>query len=87
MGMLRADDRLGVGERRQGLVALCRQEQPFDVPTEAVALIVLPEERIKLLAVGLKGARSGRNREAASHGWFSSPVLLPPLLLQQTTAS
>jgi hypothetical protein len=71
MGMLRTNDWLGVGECREGLVPFCRQEQPFEVATEAVALIMLPEQGIELLAVGLQRSRGRGNGEAASHGGFS----------------
>ena len=51
--------------------AFCRQEQSFEVAAEPIALIVLAEEGIELLAVLLKRSRSGGNGEATSHGWFS----------------
>jgi hypothetical protein len=76
---------LGVGERREGLVALCGQEQPFEVAAKAIALIPLPEESIELLAVGFEGTRGGGNGGALRHGCISSPVVLSRLLPQQTT--
>lgn len=48
MRMLRADDGLRVGQGRKGLVPLRRQEQPFQIPTEAVPPIVLAAEGIEL---------------------------------------
>jgi hypothetical protein len=71
MGMVRTDDGLGIRQRREGLVPLRREEQAFQVPTEAVALIVLPEQGIELLTVGLKRTRGRGNGKATSHGCFS----------------
>jgi hypothetical protein len=41
------------------------------VAAEAVTLMVLSEERITRLTVGLKRTRGRRNGEALSHGEFS----------------
>lgn len=69
--MLRTSDGLGVGQRCEGLVPFRREEQTFEVATEAIALSVLPEEGIKLLTVRLKRTRGKGHGEALGHGWFS----------------
>jgi hypothetical protein len=69
--VLGASHRLRVRQCRQGLVPFRWQEQPFEIPAEAVALIVLPEEGIELLTVGLKRSRGGRHGEATGHGSIS----------------
>jgi len=71
MRMLRTSHWLGIGQCCERLVPFRREEQAFEVATEAVALIVLPKEGIELLTVGLKRTRGGRHGEALGHGSIS----------------
>jgi len=67
--MLRTGDRLGIGQRRQGLVWFCREDQTFEGATEPVALVVLLEERIGKLAVGFERTR-GRGNGGGGESWL-----------------
>jgi hypothetical protein len=72
---------LGVRKRGQGLAALGRKQQPFEITTEAFALgadaeqIVEPLGEILERTGGRSGGRSGG--KSFGHGGISS--LLPPL--------
>ena len=83
--MLRTNDWFGVGKGGQGLVALGRQQETFQVAAKAIALIPLRKEGVERVAVRFQGTRGGRNGEALRHNCISSPLVLPLLLSQQTT--
>ncbi len=85
LGMLRTNDWFSVGKGGQGLVALGRQQETFQVAAKAITLIPSRKEGIERVAVRFQGTRGGRNGEALSHNCISSPVVLPLLLLQHTT--
>lgn len=59
------------GQRRESAVPFRWEEHAFEAATEAVALIALSEEGIKLLTVGLKWTRGSGNGEASNHGNLS----------------
>ncbi len=59
--MLRTEDRLSVGERREGLVALGGQQEAFQVATKVITLSPFPEQGIELLAVGFERTRGRKN--------------------------
>ena len=68
LAVLRADDGLGVGEGGERLIAFGGQEQALKIAAEAVTLIALGKERIKVLSVGFEGFRGWRHRQAGTHG-------------------
>ena len=71
--LLGADDRFGVGECGERLIALSRQEESFQIAAEGLALVALAEQVVELLGIGFQQT-GGRG------------ITAPPLC-QQTTGS
>jgi hypothetical protein len=64
-GSLRTDNRLGMGEGGEGLVAFGGQEEGGEVIAERLALTALGEERIEVLSEGFERTGSGYDGQAA----------------------
>lgn len=64
----RASDRLGVGQRRERLVALRRQKESFEVAAEGFALAAALEQVIEGDGEVLQRTGSSHNRLAVAHG-------------------
>jgi hypothetical protein len=65
--MLGAGDRLGVGQRGQGLVAVAGQQQALQVVAQAAALRQARKQRVEVLGVVLQRAGSGWAGAAGGH--------------------
>lgn len=70
-----SDYRLGVGKRRERLVALGRKQEPFEVAPKAPALSASPEKIIE--AGGIPFERAGSGGYGRSFGHLRTPP--PPL--------
>jgi hypothetical protein len=67
LAMLGAGDRLGVGQRGQGLVAVAGQQQALQVVAQAAALRHACKQRVELGGVVLQRAGSGWAGTAGGH--------------------
>ena len=52
---------LGVGQTGKRLIALGGEQQPFQIPTELIALTAVAEQVIKSVSIGFKGTRRRRD--------------------------
>src|SRR5215208_4912395 len=66
----------GVGQSRQGLVALGREQEPFQVAPETFPLGARPKKMVETDSVLFEGSWSGGNGQSLGHDGAS---LLPPL--------
>jgi hypothetical protein len=66
--VLGANDRLGAGQRGQGLVAVAGQQQPLQVGAQAAALRQPGEQRVELGGVVFQRAGCGWAGKALGHG-------------------
>ena len=65
--MLGTDQRLGAGQRGQGLVAVAGQQQALQVGAQAAALRQRAKQRVELGGVVLQGAGRGRAGQPFGH--------------------
>ena len=82
-GVLRPNQRFGIRQRRQGLIAFGRQEQPGQVLAKPCPLIGAGKQIIELRGVRLQGLWDRRDCEHGGHLRPDPPTLASPW--QQST--
>jgi hypothetical protein len=72
---LRSSHGFGVGQSRQGLVALGGEQKPFQVAPETFALSASREKIVETASVVFERSWGGSNGQSIGHGYTSSSSL------------